>query len=64
MPNHTLTNAFLIAIFVASARTWESRLPGFRTDFKRHIDELYYATPIDQLALRNALGALSDALTD
>lgn len=63
MPKYALTNEFLIAVLVAMAATWESRLPGFRAEFKRHIDELYFATPLSQLALRDALGALSDELS-
>lgn len=50
-------------IIIALAHTWESKLPGFRQEFRKQLSVVYVQTPPKELEARTALDTIINALS-
>lgn len=53
-----MSDDFISVIIVALAKTWDSKLPGFRDEFRTNVGILRMQTPVSELPLRDALDKL------
>jgi hypothetical protein len=59
----TETEALLSAVIVALARTWDTKLPGFLSEFQSQLDHVYLQTQASEVGLRTAIEQLSRSLS-
>jgi hypothetical protein len=52
----------LAGVIIALAKTWDNKLPGYRAEFSKQLGHVYMQTPPADIALRNALDAIIQAL--
>jgi hypothetical protein len=59
-----MAEGLIAAVVISLARTWDTKLPGFRDEFRTQMDAMYLLTPASQVALRVELEQISLALRE